>query len=195
MNTNLEFYVKKVSNFLDKEFCNEVIQNIQSLNWQQHNFTRFDIKNKKWDQTKLSGEQELDTTYADDKNSKHSDIIMEKLWHEIKKYQNDYQHKWFNGWAGYTPIRFNRYEKTKKMAEHCDYINSIFDGVRKGGPMLSLLGLLNDDYNGGKFVMFEKEEINLKQGDLLIFPSNFLYPHRVDPVIQGVRYSYISWVY
>ena len=38
-------------------------------------------------------------------------------------------------------------------------------------------------------------KIELKKGDLLIFPSNFMYPHRVEPVLSGIRYSYISWVW
>jgi predicted 2-oxoglutarate/Fe(II)-dependent dioxygenase YbiX len=37
--------------------------------------------------------------------------------------------------------------------------------------------------------------IPLEQGDLLIFPSNFLYPHKVQPVKKGIRYSYISFVW
>jgi predicted 2-oxoglutarate/Fe(II)-dependent dioxygenase YbiX len=61
--------------------------------------------------------------------------------------------------------------------------------------MLSVVGLLNDDFKGGEFVMFRDVEIKLKRGDLLIFPSNFVYPHRVDPVTEGTRYSFVSWVW
>jgi predicted 2-oxoglutarate/Fe(II)-dependent dioxygenase YbiX len=43
--------------------------------------------------------------------------------------------------------------------------------------------------------MFDNTEIKFKQGDLIIFPSIFLYPHRVEPVTKGVRYSFISWVF
>ena len=32
-------------------------------------------------------------------------------------------------------------------------------------------------------------------GDILIFPSNFMYPHRVEPVKKGIRFSFVSWVY
>ena len=39
------------------------------------------------------------------------------------------------------------------------------------------------------------KEIQLKKGDVLVFPSNFLYPHKVEPVTKGLRYSIISWVY
>ena len=81
------------------------------------------------------------------------------------------------------------------MKEHCDFINSIFDGNIKGIPTVSVVGVLNDEYTGGEFVMFEDKEIKLNAGDILIFPSTFMYPHRVDPVKKGVRYSYVSWVY
>ena len=43
--------------------------------------------------------------------------------------------------------------------------------------------------------MFEDEEIKLKKGDMLIFPANFLYPHQVNAVKKGTRYSWISWAW
>jgi predicted 2-oxoglutarate/Fe(II)-dependent dioxygenase YbiX len=124
-----------------------------------------------------------------------SKIIMGKLWLAIESYIKDYNFDWFNSWQGYSRIRFNRYSKTKKMAEHCDHIHSMFDGQIKGVPILSIVGVLNDNYEGGEFIMFKNKKIELLAGDLLIFPSNFLYPHRVDPVKKGTRYSYVSWVY
>ena len=81
------------------------------------------------------------------------------------------------------------------MANHCDHIQSLFDGEKKGIPILSIIGILNDDYEGGELIMFEDKKINTKKGDLLIFPSNFLYPHQITPVTKGVRYSYVSWLW
>ena len=37
--------------------------------------------------------------------------------------------------------------------------------------------------------------IDIPPGAVLIFPSNFMYPHKVEPVTKGTRYSYVSWVY
>jgi predicted 2-oxoglutarate/Fe(II)-dependent dioxygenase YbiX len=71
----------------------------------------------------------------------------------------------------------------------------MFDGERKGIPILSVLGILNDNYEGGEFIMFDDYKINLKMGDVLIFPSIFLYPHKVKSVNKGTRYSFISWVW
>ena len=82
------------------------------------------------------------------------------------------------------------------MENHCDHIHSMFDGERKGIPILSIVGVLNDDYEGGELIMFDGDKtISTKKGDLLIFPSNFLYPHRITPVTKGPRYSYVSWVW
>ena len=193
MKTDLKFYIKKVPNFLDKKTCEKTILEIKKLQWEEHSFAGYDEKgNLKL--SKYSGEQELDVA-ASNQQSESYNIIMQKLWQEIKNYQQDYNFHWFDGWTGYTSIRFNRYEKSKKMAEHCDNISSMFDGTRKGVPILSLLGVLNDNYKGGEFIMLQNKKINLKQGDLLIFPSNFLYPHKVEPVTKGVRYSFISWVW
>jgi predicted 2-oxoglutarate/Fe(II)-dependent dioxygenase YbiX len=88
-----------------------------------------------------------------------------------------------------------QYKENKKMAEHCDHIIINETGTRKGIPVLSIIGSLNDDYEGGEFIMFQDEEIKLKQGDLMIFPSVFLYPHRVEPVTKGVRNTFVSWAW
>ena len=188
MKKNLDFYVKKYKNFLNKEICNETIQQIEKFKWIEHKF----YNQGKKELENISGEQELDVSYGDISSNK---VIMDKLWFAINNYIKNLNFKWHEGWQGYTKIRFNRYEKNKKMAEHCDHIHSMFDGQIKGIPTLSVLGILNDNYEGGKFTMFKDKEIKFKKGDLLIFPSIFLYPHKVEPVTKGVRYSYISWVW
>jgi predicted 2-oxoglutarate/Fe(II)-dependent dioxygenase YbiX len=43
--------------------------------------------------------------------------------------------------------------------------------------------------------MWGDKVIEFKSGDLIIFPSNFVYPHRVETVTGGDRYSYVSWAY
>lgn len=53
---------------------------------------------------------------------------------------------------------------------------------------------LNDDYEGGEFAFFNREVVyNLKKGDALMFPSNFMYPHEIMPVTSGTRYSIVTW--
>jgi len=35
----------------------------------------------------------------------------------------------------------------------------------------------------------------MKIGEMIIFPSNFLFPHEIKPIKKGTRYSFVSWVY
>ena len=40
-----------------------------------------------------------------------------------------------------------------------------------------------------------RAEIRLKTGDILMFPSNFMYPHEVTECTKGTRYSFVSWAF
>ena len=59
-------------------------------------------------------------------------------------------------------------------------VNAIFSG--------------NFNFKGGDFNVCTKK-IPLKEGDVLIFPSNFIYPHEVKSITKGTRYSFITWGY
>ena len=80
------------------------------------------------------------------------------------------------------------------MREHYDHIHSIFDGQMKGVPIVSIVANLNEDYEGSEFYCRGKE-IKLKTGDILLFPSNFMYPHEVKEATKGTRYSFVSWAF
>ena len=93
-----------------------------------------------------------------------------------------------------SPPRINRYKVGTKMRAHYDHIHSLFDGDLRGVPILSFVGLLNDNYKGGEF-MCRNKKIKLKRGDILMFPSNFMYPHEVKEVTKGIRYSFVGWAF
>jgi hypothetical protein len=191
MNTDLKSYVHHYKNFLDKKLCNQTVKELKKIktnNWREHTFYNRATNQEE----KLSGNHELSTIYTEEISTIKP--VMDLYWKAIHKYFDYYKFPWWDTWTGYSLIRFNKYSKNKKMAEHCDHITTIFDGVRRGIPILSVLTLLNEDYEGGEFYMHDKI-IKLKKGDVLVFPSNFLYPHKVEPVIKGSRYSMISWVY
>jgi predicted 2-oxoglutarate/Fe(II)-dependent dioxygenase YbiX len=54
---------------------------------------------------------------------------------------------------------------------------------------------LNEDYEGGEFLFSSKHEITFKAGDMLVFPSNFMYPHEVKEIRKGERYSFVAWAF
>jgi predicted 2-oxoglutarate/Fe(II)-dependent dioxygenase YbiX len=192
MNKNLKDYVKHYNCFLKNDICEKTIIELNQINnnlWNKHEFYN-PVKNES---LKLSGNQELSILFS--KNISTKEIIMKELWNAIHEYVVGLNFSWFDGWQAYSEIRFNKYSENTKMAQHCDHITTLFDGKNKGIPILSVLGILNDDYEGGEFIMFENKKIKLNKGDLLIFPSIFLYPHKVEPVKKGIRYSFISWVW
>jgi predicted 2-oxoglutarate/Fe(II)-dependent dioxygenase YbiX len=189
MTTNLKNYIK-VYNTLEKSLCKKIRKELENIeDWKTHTFYSYD----KNDYKPKSDTEELDISWSNIKTKK---ILTDKIWKTIYQYIIvDFKSDYFKSWNGFTSIRFNRYKKGKLMAKHCDHIKDMFDGDRKGIPTLSVVGLLNDNFEGGEFVMFDDYIIKLKQGDVLIFPSNFLYPHKVNPVKKGIRDSFVSWVW
>ena len=64
--------------------------------------------------------------------------------------------------------------------------------------MLSAIFFLNDDYEGGELTFkntFDDtvEEVEKKAGSIVIWPSNFLFPHAVKPVTSGERFTVVAW--
>ena len=188
LKTDLQHYVKSFKGRIDKNLCDTLVREMDTMQFEQHTF--YDAHTDK--QAPRSGSKELSVSW-DDCPSKS--ILTKELWYVIHDYLTYIDMPWFVSWSGYTPPRFNKYDQDKKMALHCDHIQSMFDGEKKGIPTLSVLGVLNDDYKGGEFIMFDDTEIKFDKGDVLVFPSLFLYPHKVEPVKSGTRYSYVSWVW
>lgn len=100
-----------------------------------------------------------------------------------------------SGMQGTTPPRFNRYLENTNMSMHVDHIKTAFDGTRRGIPILSLVTVFNDDYDGGDFVFNDDYTVELKAGDTLVFPSVFMYAHRVETVTKGARLSCVTWAH
>lgn len=94
-----------------------------------------------------------------------------------------------------TAPRLNKYSVGTFMRPHVDHIHTIFDGKLKGIPTLSIVGVLNDDFEGGEFVFWNHFQVRLKKGDILVFPSNFMYQHQVLEVLEGERISFVSWAF
>ena len=94
--------------------------------------------------------------------------------------------------SGLTDITFLRYQNGGHYKTHSDHCTN-------APRTLSIIYLLNNDYEGGELI-FElpdgKDEIlkiEKKPNRVVIWPSNFLYPHQVTPVTKGLRYSIVSW--
>mgnify|MGYP003118440724 FL=1 len=91
-----------------------------------------------------------------------------------------------------TDFRISRYGKNGFMSNHVDNIHHSH-GQQWGYPQVSALLYLNDDYEGGDFVVSGKK-FKTEKGSALIFPSNFVYPHEVEKIVKGTRFSIVTWL-
>ena len=133
MTNTLEDYIK-IYPTLDREFCEKIRSELEEVSWKQHVFYNSDGQ-----YVTQSGNRELDVSW--DEIPSRPDLT-QKVWETISKYiLEDHKNPYFNGWAGFTNIRFNRYHPDRLMALHCDHIHDMFDGQRKGIPTLTVLGL------------------------------------------------------
>lgn len=86
-----------------------------------------------------------------------------------------------------------KYEPGGKYEIHTDHAHEM-------QRTLTCIINLNEDYEGGDFVFYEQngkdemKRVKCKKGTIIFFPSNFLYPHKVEPITKGTRYSIVSWL-
>jgi len=190
----IEDYIKVYKGYLNDEICDHAVKELkESPDWQTHTFYNMNKDSYHSTDKELSvlfqGNKEKDITATE--------YFMEQTWNVIERYivkDHSFCKDYYDSWAGFTMLRYNRYSENTNMKLHCDHIHDMFDGERKGIPTLSIVANLNDDYEGGEFVM-RGEVIPLGKGDIILFPSNFLYPHKVNDTTKGTRYSYVSWVW
>ena len=181
-----------IQNLIPASLCRSLIResSLPERKWFKHswyNYGRDDSHSKK--------EKELDVIYATEEQFQQ---LLKYLKDAVQKYQKKYSREEGeigNTWIHHiSPVRFNKYKVGTKMRLHIDHIHSLFDGKLKGVPIISIVGLLNDNYKGGAFLCRGKE-IKLTRGDILLFPSNFMYPHKVKEITKGIRYSFVSWAF
>ena len=89
-------------------------------------------------------------------------------------------------------VQILRYPVNGHYAVHYDHHN-LFPRT------LSFIIFLNDDYEGGDLQFLFPDERNIfnvkkNKGRIVIFPSNFLFRHRIMPVTKGERYSLVAWM-
>ena len=179
-----------VQNLMPVELCKSLIRenSLPEKKWSKHSWSSYD-------QDASPQKDELDIIYATREQFK---MIEKYLLGAIEKYQQKYSQEGGQAgtsWIGHiSAVRFNRYKVGTYMKTHYDHIHTVFDGKYKGIPILSFIGLLNDNYQGGE-LLCRKKEIKLTRGDLVLFPSNFMYPHRIKEITKGIRHSFVGWAF
>lgn len=179
-----------VKNTISKEICQSLIEENNKKKWKKHTWNNYADGSNTSEPTK-----ELDVMPCTREQQDKITPALVKALDEYQKIVSWEGEKTTGQWlTKFSPIRFNKYEVGTMMRRHYDHIHSIFDGKMKGIPIVSIVANLNEDYKGSEFHCRGKE-IRLKTGDILMFPSNFMYPHEVTECTKGTRYSFVSWAF
>ena len=189
MNTAVGDYIKVYDDILTKEECEYILSEYKnSQEWQAGTIrgeNRNDGSFRNCDVIGMSVKEIIDANYEPRK--KIDDIVCKNAGRSLHKYIEDFPDnnflQYINSDSGYELLRYNEGGFYK---QHTD--------VGNRARTLSLSFSLNDDYTGGEFAFFDRKiKIKTKPGSVILFPSNFMYPHEIMPVTKGTRYSIITW--
>ena len=193
MNLNIDYYLRKYDVFLSHQECDQVIDEIEKLEWTKHSFH---LPNHEL----LMHPHEPDNLFDVHGKLQSSRMFNERISKFFQQYIDDQCNAdHFSRINASSYVKFNRYKVGQSMTPHVDHIHTLFmkhnETTPGGVPILSMVGSLNDDYEGGEFVMWENRIIPIPKGSVIIFPSNFLYPHHVEFVKKGTRHTFVSWAW
>lgn len=113
--------------------------------------------------------------------------LAEETIHRQKQVVKDYTRRYHIGELRYwEATNYVKYGPGQHFQEHHDHGYSY-------NCVVSLVAYPNDDYEGGE-LNFRLQNLTAKAraGDVFIFPSNFMYPHRAMPVKSGTKYSMVT---
>ena len=135
---------------------------------------------KKWEQNNIGVESLTEVHWA---NFLHFTFT-----HFVNEYLKIFD---FNVQANIDDIQILKYEKGGHYIFHVDS-HSIIPRI------FSCIFLVNEDYEGGDLLFkYPNSEIitkiEKKENRMVVWPSNFLYPHSVTKVEKGTRYSVVAW--
>lgn len=182
---NIEDYIVEFENILSPEICDEILKEYANSNEWESTAIGNGMSDKK---IRNADTIQLSQGYIIEKNhevrKRIDNLIYEGAAKAIRKYNELFPEAMIVEDSGYELLR---YTEGGFYIQHTDSFK-----VRPRAVSCSFA--LNDDFEGGEFAFFENEFFyRLKKGSVLMFPSNFMYPHEVLPVKKGTRYSIITW--
>lgn len=186
MPRNICDFVKVFDNAISLELCDRLISEYKDdENWKSAAVGDGVIN----DSIRKVNSVKIDDPYVIYKNFEKRQKICfdmsESMFFAIQRYRNIAPSMNAQANSGYELLK---YETGDFYKEHTD---SFVTSPRH----VSCSFHLNDDYEGGEFAFLNREfKIKAKKGSLIMFPSNFMFPHEILPVTSGTRFSIITWI-
>ena len=127
---------------------------------------------------------------------KDNSVVTGELYDLVHKAMMRVMPKIYKGYAEINPPNppvFNKYSGYW-LCKYPDtgYLSMHTDSDADAGSVTVSYNI-NEDYEGGEVVFWDKHAIDKHENSIHVFPSNFLYPHEIKPVTKGTRYSVIVW--
>jgi Rps23 Pro-64 3,4-dihydroxylase Tpa1-like proline 4-hydroxylase len=182
---SLEDYIFTLDNIVPKELCDRIIKEYRECSF--------------WTPTSVGNGNVDDQIRNCDVINISEDTVLQKNFDVRKKIDEDFYicasraineyRKLFPEVASDIDTGYGllRYKKDQFYIQHTD-------SFQQQQRSVSCSFLLNDDYEGGEFAFFDREiVISGSRGSIVMFPSNFMFPHEIMPVTSGTRYSIITW--
>jgi len=185
-NTQLKDLIHVERGIIPANLCDSLVEEIEKNEWNPHSWY-----SEHQDSVNSYGETEPD---VQESTSDHQNLLMPFVIQTVREYNIKYSYlKRSVIVSKFSALRFNRYAPGQLMLQHYDHIKSLFDGEVKGIPILSFVLNLNDDYEGAELFFWDDHVVPLGKGDIIMFPSLFLFPHGVKEASRGNRYSAVCW--
>jgi predicted 2-oxoglutarate/Fe(II)-dependent dioxygenase YbiX len=127
------------------------------------------------------------------KNSISDKIFFKHINKIIQQHYSHYKFKFpYLQTSNLNQVDLLKYEVGGKYEIHTDH-------YYQAQRTLTFILNLNEDYEGGDFVFYnqdntEMKRVKCKTATCIMFPSNFQYPHRIEPITKGTRYSIVAWI-
>lgn len=177
---------------LTKEKCQSFIDILESHLNGQTDFL--------WSEAQVTNSDEADIDARNAKDFKFNSIglgprteentklydVHESVFRAVKTCVDDYGRYWGVGIQSYEAFNFVKYEGAGTHFKiHADHGPTYVTTV-------SIVVYLNDDYEGGE-IWFPRFDLSHKAraGDIVVFPSTYVYEHASQDMISGTKYSVV----
>ncbi len=184
--SKLEDFIQVFDNVLSPENCNLILNEYKnSSEWLDTKTGGGEVTKHTRNCMEISISQDFVINQNLDVRKNLDDIVFESVRNIISNYNDIVPTFRIDIDTGYQLLR---YKEGEFYTQHTD-------SFKNQQRSLSCSIQLNEDYDGGEFALFDREMmIRTKPGSAIVFPSNFMYPHEIMPVIKGTRYSIITWL-
>lgn len=186
---NLSFGVNLYKNAISKEDCQKYVNLLSDTLDGSRGYSWLESDND--DSMRIAANDFLiDEEFIGPENETNKDLykMNSNVLDSIKRCVSDYAASWNIELNHYETLNFVRYvAPTGYFAPH-------FDDDPHTVRTVSAVLYLNDDYDGGQLVFSRLDDLTIKPetGDLVVFPSTYLYEHKSELITKGIKYCVVS---